>query len=88
MEIMVAYGTLRKYLIEKYPQSKEEANMLGQVWDEEPDEPCQINVAKAKEDPKSRIFWQTVLKRANVYDKISVLQTQASEYEKICLRLH
>ena len=88
MDVMVAYGTLRKYLIEKYPQSKKEAVMLSQVWDEEPDESYQINVAKAKEDPKSRAFWQSVLKMANVYDKIGILQTQASEYEKICLRLY
>jgi len=88
MEIMVTYGTLRKYLIEKYPQSREEAKILAQVWDEEPDEHYQINVAKAKEDPKSRIFWQTLLKMATIYEKIDVLQTQASEYEKICLRLY
>jgi hypothetical protein len=88
MDVMVTYGTLRKYLIEKYPQSKEEAKILGHVWDEEPDEPYQINVAKAKEDPKSRIFWQTVLKLATIYDKIGVFQNQASEYEKICLRFY
>ena len=30
--------------------------MLGQVWDEEPDEPNQINIAKAREDPKGKDF--------------------------------
>ena len=44
----------RKYLIEKYPQSREEAKMLSQVWDEEPDEPYQINVAKAKVGSKEQ----------------------------------
>ena len=82
MDVMVAYGTLRKYLIEKYPQSKKEAVMLSQVWDEEPDESYQINVAKAKEDPKSRAFWQSVLKMANVYDKIGILQIRLSSMRK------
>ncbi len=88
MDVMVAYGTLRKYLIEKYPQSQQEAKVLGQVWDEEPNEPYQINAVKAREDPKGKLFWQSVLKMAAVFDKISVLQTQASEYEKICLRIY
>jgi hypothetical protein len=34
MEIMVIYAKARKYLIEKYPQSQEEARRLGQPWDE------------------------------------------------------
>ena len=38
-DAMVAYGTLRKYLIEKYPQSQQDAKMVGQACDEEPDEP-------------------------------------------------
>jgi hypothetical protein len=88
MEIMVTYGTLRKYLIEKYPQSQQEAKALGQVWDEEPDEPYQIDAVKARDDPKSKQFWQAVLKMAEIFDKINLLQTQASEYEKICLRMY
>lgn len=88
IEVMVTYGRLRKYLIEKYPQSREDARMLGEVWDEEPEEPYPINVTKAKEDPKRRIFWQTLIKMAAIYDKVGVLQTRASEYEKICLRLY
>ena len=87
-EVMVTYGMLRKYLIEKYPQSQQEAKKLGQVWDEEPDEPNQINITKAREDPKGKLFWQTLLKMKAIYDKIDVLQTQASEYEKICLRFY
>src|SRR3989304_9213441 len=39
MEIMITYAKTRKYLIEKYPQSREEAKMLGQRWAEEPEEP-------------------------------------------------
>ena len=86
MDAMVTYGTLRKYLIEKYPQSQQEAQAIGQVWDEEPDEPYQINMSKARDDPKDKQFWQAVLKMAEIFDKINLLQTQASEYEKICLR--
>jgi hypothetical protein len=87
-EVMVTFAELRKYLIEKYPQSQQEAKMLGQVWDEEPQEPNQINVAKSKEDPKSKIFFLTLLKMKIIYDKLDVLQAQASEYEKICLRFY
>src|SRR4030066_366602 len=47
MEIMITYAKTRKHLLEKYPQSKEEAKMLGQEWAEEPEEPYQINIAKA-----------------------------------------
>jgi hypothetical protein len=88
MEVMVTYGTLRKYLIAKYPQSQQEANALGEVWDEEPDEPYQINVIKARADPKGKLFWQTLLKLKAIYEKIDVLQTKATEYEKICLRYY
>jgi hypothetical protein len=88
MEVLVTYCTTRKYLIQKYPQSQQEAKALGQVWDEEPEEPYQINVAKAKDDPKSDLFFQTLLKMKTIYDKIGMLQTQAAEYEKICIRLY
>jgi hypothetical protein len=87
-EVMVTYATLRKYLIEKYPQSQQEATMLGQVWDEEPEEPLQINVTKAREDPKAKFFFKTLLQMKAIYDKVDVLQAQASEYEKICLRFY
>ena len=55
-EIMITYAKTRKYLIEKYPQSQEEAKMLGQPWDEEPEEPYQINIAKTQEDPTKKSF--------------------------------
>jgi hypothetical protein len=88
MEIMVTYAKTRKYLLEKYPQSQEEAKMLGQPWDEEPKEPRQINVAKAREDPQSRVFVKTLFQMKTIYDKVEALQRNASEYEKYCLRLY
>jgi hypothetical protein len=87
-DAMVSYSTLRKYLIEKYPQSQQDAKMVGQAWDEEPDEPYQINIDKARDDPKGKLFWQSVLKMAAIFDKVNVLQTQATEYEKICRRIY
>ena len=87
-EIMVNYATTRKYLIEKYPQSQQEAKMLGKVWDEPPEEPYQINVTKAQKDPKSKVFFKILLQMKIIYDKVDVLQAQASEYEKICLRFY
>ena len=59
-EIMITYAKARKYLLEKYPQSQVEAKMLGQEWDEEPGEPYQINVAKAKEDPQKKVFFKAL----------------------------
>ena len=47
-EIMITYAKTRKYLVEKYPQSQEEARMLGQPWEEEPEEPYQINIPKQR----------------------------------------
>ena len=87
-EIMITYAKTRKYLIEKYPQSQEEARMLRQPWDEEPEDPYQINVAKAREDPQSKVFVKALFQMHTIYEKVEVLQTQASEYEKYCLRLY
>jgi integrase len=47
-EIMITYCKARKYLLEKYPQSKKEARMLSQEWQEEPEEPYQINIEKTQ----------------------------------------
>ena len=88
MEIMITYAKTRKYLIAKYPQSQEEAKMLGQPWDEEPEEPRQINVAKAKEDPQRKVFVKTLFQMKAIYGKVDALQLNASEYEKYCLRLY
>ena len=41
-EVMVTYAKMRMYLIEKYPQTQQEAKMMGIVWDERPNEPLQI----------------------------------------------
>jgi hypothetical protein len=87
-DLMVTFAELRKYLVEKYPQSRQEAKTLGVVWDEEPEEPKQLNIAAAKVDPKSRQYFQGLLKMRAIFDKIAVLQTHASEYEKICLRFY
>jgi hypothetical protein len=63
-EIMITYAKTRKYLLEKYPQSQEEARMCGQEWAEEPQEPHQINVAKAREDPQRRLFVKALFQNA------------------------
>jgi len=87
-EIMITYAKTRKYLLEKYPQSQEEAKMLGQQWDEEPEEPYQINIPKAREDPQSKVFVKALFQMKAIYDKVDVLQRFASDYEKFCLRLY
>ncbi len=87
-EIMITYAKARKYLIEKYPQSQEEAIMLGQQWDEEPEEPYQINIEKTQGDPQRKVFVHALFQMKAIYDKVDTLQHTASEYEKICLRLY
>lgn len=86
METMITYATTRKYLVEKYPLKR--AEVFGQQWNEETEVPNQIDPAKARDDPKSRVFFQALLAMKTIYDKLRVLQTQATEYEKICLRLY
>jgi hypothetical protein len=87
-EIMITFCKARKYLLEKYPQSQEEAKMLGQQWDEEPEEPCQINIAKTLGDPQRRVFVHALFQMKAIYDKVEVLQRSTSDYEKLCLRLY
>ena len=87
-EIMITYAKARKYLLEKYPQSQEEAKMLGQPWEEEPEEPYQINIAKTQEDPQRKVFVKALFQMKAIYDKVDTLQRNALEYEKYCLRLY
>jgi hypothetical protein len=87
-EIMITYGKTRKYLLEKHPQSQEEAKMLGQPWAEEPEEPYQINIAKTQNDPQRRVFVHALFQMKAIYDKVEALQRNASDYEKYCLRLY
>ena len=87
-KIIETFHKMNKYFIEKYPQTKQEANMLGQEWDEPPKAPLQVNVAKAQRDPKSEFFFAILLQMKSIYDKLDVLQAKASDYEKICLRLY
>jgi hypothetical protein len=87
-EILLTYVKTRKYLIEHYPQTRQEAELLGRIWTELPDEQVQINMALAKDDPKKKLFFHLIMKLEAIYEKIAVLQAQASEYEKICLRFY
>jgi len=59
----------RKYLIEKYPQSQEEARMLEQPWEEEPEEPYQIDIPKAREDVRSKLFFKVLYQMKAIYDQ-------------------
>jgi hypothetical protein len=87
-EIMITYAKARKYLLEKYPQSQEEAKMLGQQWDEEPEEPYQINIAKTQDDPQRKVFVKALFQLQAIYNKVDALQHIASDYEKYCMRLY
>ena len=88
LEIMVTYAKTRKYLLKMYPQTQEEARLLGRHWDEEPDEPYQIDLKKCSCDPKRKVFFDALNKLAAVYKKIAFLQRNATEYEKLCLRIY
>ncbi|MDR0492719.1 MAG: hypothetical protein LBH74_03660 [Nitrososphaerota archaeon] len=87
---LITYAKLRKYFVEQYP-SRPDTATLGTDWTEDPQvspAASQIDVAKVKCDPKIYPYFEALLKLLLVYDKLEVLQTQASEYEKICLRLY
>ena len=86
--VFVNYAKMRKYLIEKYPQTQQESKRLGIVWDEPPEEPLQIDVGKAQKDPRSQFFFTTLVQMKVIYEKLDVLKAQSLEYEKICLRLY
>jgi hypothetical protein len=87
-EIMITYSKTRKYLLEKYPQSQEEAKILGHQWDKEAEEPYQINIAKTQHYPQRKVFFHALLQMKAIYDKVDTLQRNASDYEKLCLRLY
>jgi hypothetical protein len=87
-EVMVTYAKTRKYLLKNYPQTQEEARLLGMHWDEEPNEPYQIDLKRSIGDPKRKVFVDALNKMAAVYEKIAFLQQNATEYEKLCLRLY
>ncbi len=87
-EIMITYAKTRKTLLELYPQTQEEAKLLGEEWVKEPNDHCQINIVKAREDPLSKVFIEALNKMKVIYDKVDVLQHKASDYEKFCLRYY
>jgi len=86
--IMITYGKTRKYFSMKYPQSKKEVKMEGQPLEEAPNEQYEIDIAKARDDPLSKVFVEALMQAKPIYDKVEVLQHKASEYEKFCLRLY
>ncbi|MCW4002763.1 MAG: hypothetical protein NWE95_02490 [Candidatus Bathyarchaeota archaeon] len=88
LRIMMTYGKTRRYFLEKYPRSQKEANMQGQPLEEAPNEQYDIDIAKAREDPLSKVFVEALMQAKPIYDKVQVLQQKASEYEKFCLRLY
>jgi hypothetical protein len=87
-QIMATYAKTRKYLLEKYPMTQEEAKLLGRHWDEELTEPYQIDLKKCLGDHKRKVFVDALNKMAAIYEKIAFLQQNATEYEKLCIRLY
>lgn len=75
METWATYWKTRHYLAEKYP-----------AHTQEPDEAPPINIAEAAKDPKSLIYIEALHKAKAIYDKLHILQAQATGFEKICLR--
>ena len=74
-EILLTYWKTRKYLAEKYPAEV-------QVPDEAPD----IDISRAREDPRSEVYLEALYIVVSIYKKLQVLQMYASSFEKICLR--
>jgi hypothetical protein len=87
-DTMVTYFSTRKYLLEKYPQSQQEAKTQGEPWREDLGGANQIDIVKARYDVKASIFYDAMPQMKTIYDKLSVLQAQATDFEKFCLRLY
>lgn len=85
LDIWVTYCRTRRYLAEKYPPLKE-VNPPEQQQDKACDEVPQIDLTKAQEDPQFKVYTQALDKMMLLIGKLQVLQTNASHFEKICLR--
>ncbi|MDR0493071.1 MAG: hypothetical protein LBH74_05485 [Nitrososphaerota archaeon] len=85
---LATYAKMRRYFVEQYPKSRPDTATLGEAWTGDPQASSSIDVARAKYDPKFHLYFEALLKLLVVYDKLEVLQTQAVEYEKACLRLY
>jgi hypothetical protein len=87
-ELMIKYAETRRYLLEKYPNTKQETKLRDNVWVEDPNAPGQIDQIKAKADSKLLLLSELILKMTVIFNKIHVLQSKALDYEKICLRFY
>jgi hypothetical protein len=87
VDIWVTFCRTRHYLATKYPVPKQ-ADTPDKLRAQEADDPPQIEIAKAREDPKSKVYLEALNKMVLIYDKLHVLQTGASRFEKICLRYY
>ncbi|MGD6806833.1 MAG: hypothetical protein ACQCN4_07725 [Candidatus Bathyarchaeia archaeon] len=84
LDIWVTFWKTRYYLAEKYPMPKE-ANP-SEEQQVQADEVPQINIKKARDDPKSKVYLEALDKVVLIYGKIETLQAHASRFEKVCLR--
>jgi hypothetical protein len=85
LDTWVTFWRTRHYLAEKYPLPKE-ANPPSQLQAEAPNDAPQINIEKARDDPKSKVYLEALNKVVLIYGKLEILQTHADRFEKICLR--
>jgi len=70
------------------PQTQQETKLHGNVCVEDLNSLAQIDISKAKFDPKMSLLFELNLQLCNIYNKLTVLQFKALEYEKICLRFY
>jgi hypothetical protein len=87
-EIMITYAKTRKYLLEKYPQSHEEAQILGKTGMKNQKTFTRLTSPKHNLDPQRKVFVHVLFQMKAIYDKVEALQRNASDYEKICLCLY
>ena len=88
LKLISMYAKTRKYLLKKYPQTQQKTKPPGNVWAEDTNALVQIDMLKAKTDPKLWLLFELNLKIRVIYDKLDVLQSKALDYEKTCLRLY
>jgi hypothetical protein len=71
----------RAHLAGKYP-------LLSSFQNNAPEAVPQIDLDKAREDPKSACYFESLRKVKAIFDKIHILQKHATNFEKVCIRYY
>jgi hypothetical protein len=88
METWATYWRVRKYLWDTYPLPKKADSTSQPSQPQEQKEDPDVDIPKAAQDPKAQEYLGALDKAFKIYNKIQVLQKQATPFEKICVRYY